>query len=389
MSTALASKEALDTWPEGFVRSRGDREALAVLLGLASLLPRRLLRLAARHRRAAACLAAARRGDEVSASDRARAAATDGRDVLAAADAAGARLVVPADEEFPAEVLELSDPPAGLFVRGAPLTSMRPRVAIVGARRASVGGRDTARALARALADTGACTVSGGARGIDAEAHRGALAAGGSTVSVLGSGIDLLYPRHNAALFAEIEAAGAIVSEYPPGVPADAWRFPARNRIIAALSVAVVIVEGTRRSGSKITADHALDVGRDVFAVPGPITSELAEAPLQLIREGAGLIRGPDDLLADLGLLPRVSRSAGGDSTANEADGTPHAAWPSLSAEQERVLTALVAAAPADMVADVTGLAIPVTIAALSSLELRGLVRRSGGRYERTPSFAR
>src|SRR5205814_3118131 len=136
----------------------------------------------------------------------------------------------------------------------------------------------------------------------DAAAHHGALRAGGPTVAVWGSGIDMPYPRRNATLFRDIRERGTVVSEYPPGTPAEPFRFPARNRIVAALSCAVVVVEGGEGSGSMITADHAMEIGRDVFAVPGLVTSPLSFAPHSLIREGAGLLRGPDDLLADLGM---------------------------------------------------------------------------------------
>src|SRR5207344_3031694 len=136
----------------------------------------------------------------------------------------------------------------------------------------------------------------------DACAHRGALDAGGQTVAVLGSGIDVDYPPRNGNLLRAIAGCGTVVSEYPPGVRAEPFRFPARNRLIAALSRAVVVVEGAGRSGTRITADHALELGLDVFAVPGPVTSPLAQTPLEMIRDGATMIRGADDLLADLGL---------------------------------------------------------------------------------------
>src|SRR6266516_7075049 len=135
---------------------------------------------------------------------------------------------------------------------------------------------------------------------------RGALDAGGSTVAVLGSGIDVAHPARNRGLFERIEASGTLISEYPPGAPAEPFRFPARNRLIAALSRGVVVVEGAAKSGTRITAEHAVDLGLDVFAVPGPVTSPLAETPLGLIRDGATMIRGTADLLEDLRLEGRV-----------------------------------------------------------------------------------
>ena len=137
--------------------------------------------------------------------------------------------------------------------------------------------------------------------------HRGALAAGGTSIAVLGSGIDLPYPKGSAQLLERIAAVGAVVTEYAPGVKAEPFRFPARNRLVAALSRALVVVEGAEGSGSMISVEHALDLGRDVFAVPGTVTNPLAEVPLALIREGATLIRGADDLLDDLGLAARLA----------------------------------------------------------------------------------
>ena len=181
-------------------------------------------------------------------------------------------------------------------------------MAIVGARRCSTLGGEVARDLGRRLGSAGVCVVSGAAYGIDASAHRGALDAGGRTIAVLGSGIDVGYPRSSADLIERIAQTGSVVSEYAPGVPAEPLRFPARNRIVVALASALVVVEGAALSGSRISVDHALDLGREVFAVPGPVTSPLAEVPLALIREGATMIRGADDLLDDLGLVAPVAR---------------------------------------------------------------------------------
>jgi DNA processing protein len=231
--------------------------------------------------------------------------------------------------------------------------------------------------IGHGLAAAGACVVSGAARGIDSCAHRGALAAGGRTVAVLGSGIDVAYPRQNAALLDRITDAGAVVSEYPPGTRAEPFRFPARNRIVAGLSRAVVVVEGATGSGSMITADHALDIGRDVFAVPGPVSSELSQVPLSLIRQGATMVRGADDLLEDLGMAAPLA----GDTPAALTEAV--AAIPALTEDERAVLVQLVAPATAELLADRTGLELPRVLAALTVLEVRRLVRSSGGRYER------
>ena len=186
---------------------------------------------------------------------------------------------------------------------------------MVGARAPSAAGERFARTLARELAEAGVSVISGLALGIDAAAHAGALDGGGRTVAVLGCGIDRDYPRRNAALAARIAAAGAIVSEWGPGVEPAPWRFPVRNRIVAALAQATVVVEATRRSGALITADHALALGRDVLAVPGAPWLELGGGTLALLRAGAAPVGGAGDVLDALGVqiepLPARSRTAG------------------------------------------------------------------------------
>jgi DNA processing protein len=354
-----------------------DRDALLVLLSLASLTPRRLLELAGQAGTASASLQAVKAGKAGSESDRSFARAIRSEDVAARMKAVGARLVTVHDPEYPKRLLDLFDPPAGLFVRGGSLDHGSSHVAIVGARNCSPAGAETASMLARALATCGATVVSGAARGIDAAGHRGALEGGWTTVAVLGSGIDVAYPRQNRRLLDAVLASGCIVSEYPPGTPAEPFRFPARNRIVAALSRAVVVVEGATGSGSMITAEHALDLGRDVFAVPGAVTSELSQVPLGLIREGATMIRGPDDLIADLGLEPLGPGSDGiGTTPSTHGDATP-------SGREGAVWDALSSSSAPDRLASLTGLQLGEVVSALVGLELRGLVRQVGGRYER------
>jgi len=365
-------------WPEGFAADPEDRAALPLLLRLASLTPDRLLDLAQSKPTAAACLAHIAAGGAGSENDRRVAAEEDPAAHVASVRACGARLVAVGDADYPEELLDLYDPPAGFFVRGGPLEPDQPRVAVVGARNCSADGREVAEAVGRGLADAGVCVVSGVARGIDGAAHRGALAAapptlGVATLAVLGSGIDGSYPPSNRGLHDRIALEGTIVSEYPPGTPAEPFRFPARNRIIAALSRAVVVVEGARGSGSLITAEHALDLGREVFAVPGPVFSELAAAPLELIRDGATLIRGPDDLLADLRLGAGPSSREGA-----VPERIPEASRP--------VWEALGAPASADAIAAALAAPLPAVLAALVDLELVGLVVQSGGRYRRRAS---
>ena len=363
--------------PAAFANGRRNRAALAVLASLPSVTPRRLVALAARFPTARDALAAVRRGVEASDDDRARAAELDGEAVLRTAAEAGARLVAVGDAEYPPSLQELFDPPAGLFVRGADLRSPHVRVAVVGARNPTPDGEEVTAGIAAGIAGAGGCVVSGAARGIDASAHRGALAAGGATIAVLGCGIDVAYPRQNASLIERIAEHGTLVSEYPPGTRAEPFRFPARNRIVAALSRAVVVVEGAPGSGSMITADHALDLGRDIFAVPGPVTSELAQVPLSLIRDGATMIRGAADLLEDLALTPAACPPPG--SPAGPGGGSPRT---NLTADEAAVLAVLSGSATLERVASRAELPVSRTIAALVGLEVRGLVRARGGRYQ-------
>jgi DNA processing protein len=207
--------------------------------------------------------------------------------------------------ELPPLLRSIHDPPVGLFIRGGgPLDLLaRPAVAIVGARACSGYGASVARSLAREAAGAGLVVVSGLARGIDGEAHRGALDAGGTTVAVLGCGIDRDYPAAHADLARRVADAGLIVSEYAPGVEPAPWRFPARNRIVAGLAGATVVVEARERSGALITADLALEEGREVFAVPGEITSPLSAGTNGLLKLGAA----PLTSAADLGIAPAPS----------------------------------------------------------------------------------
>ena len=228
----------------------------------------------------------------------------DGRAYEQRLAAAGLRFVGRAAAAFPGLLRAIHDPPPGLFVRGAADAELlsRPAVAVVGARACSGYGASVARSLARDLAAAGLVVVSGLARGIDAEAHRGALEAGGTTVAVLGCGIDRDYPAAHRELAQRVAATGLIVSEYAPGVEPAPWRFPARNRIVAGLCAATVVVEARERSGALITADLALEEGREVFAVPGEITSSLSAGTNDLLKLGASPLTRADDVLSCFGL---------------------------------------------------------------------------------------
>jgi DNA processing protein len=227
----------------------------------------------------------------------------------AEAERLGGRIVTVDDAGYPAGLRQLSPPPPVLYIRGempGGEVPGEPAVAIVGSRRADAYGREAADLFARALAAAGVTVVSGFAQGIDAAAHRSALAApGGRTVAVLGCGLGVDYPRGHARLAGEIAAAGALVSEFPCGLIPRAWHFPLRNRSLAAMTAGTLVVQAAPRSGSLITARHALDLGRDVWAVPGRIFDETSLGANALIREGAHLAQHPADLLETL--LPTLA----------------------------------------------------------------------------------
>jgi DNA processing protein len=218
--------------------------------------------------------------------------------------AQGFRFIARPAPDFPALLRAIHDPPPGLFLRGLAAAELlsRPAVAVVGARACSGYGATVARTLARELAAAGLVVVSGLARGVDAEAHRGVLEAGGITVAVLGCGVDRDYPAAHAELARRIAERGLLVSEYAPGVEPAPWRFPARNRIIAGLCAATVVVEARERSGALITADLALEEGREVFAVPGEITSALSAGTNDLLKLGASPLTRAADLLSCFGI---------------------------------------------------------------------------------------
>jgi DNA processing protein len=268
--------------------------------------------------------------------------------------------------DLPELLRQIPDPPRALFLRGAadPEVLSRPAVAIVGARACSPYGAQVARMLGRDLAAAGLIVISGLARGVDGEAHRGALDAGGVTVAVLGCGIDRDYPAVHVDLARRICEHGLVVSEYEPGVEPAPWRFPARNRIIAGLAAATVIVEARERSGALITADFALEDGREVFAVPGEITGALAVGTNRLLRQGAIPLTSTEDVLEVFGLAAE-----------------PAAAL-SLGPVARRVLERLVDASfTADELVRSTGVDAGELAAALAELELSGVAFESDGIY--------
>jgi len=288
--------------------------------------------------------------------------------------ALGATLVAWGDPEYPQRLRAIADPPLFLAVHGE-VALDEPAIAVVGARRASAYGKRVAEELARGLAQAGLTVVSGLAAGIDAAAHQGALAGGGRTVAVLATGIDRVYPPWHRELAQQVAASGALVSEFACGSPPLQFHFPRRNRIISGLALGTVVVEAAERSGSLITARYALEQGRDVFAVPGPVGVPLHRGPHRLIQQGARLVTGVEDVLEELApaLIERVR-------TARAA-----VAVATLSADERRVLDALGDTGhQIDDVIRTAGLAPGAALETLLALELRGLVRQSPGkRFER------
>ena len=278
----------------------------------------------------------------------------------------GLRFVARSSTEFPPLLRAIHDPPVGLFLRGdaEPDLLRRPAVAVVGARACSGYGASVARSLARDLAAAGLVVVSGLARGIDAEAHRGALDAGGITVAVLGCGVDRDYPAAHAELARRIAERGLVVSEYAPGVEPAPWRFPARNRIIAGLCAATVVVEARERSGALITADLALEEGREVLAVPGEITSALSAGTNDLLKLGASPLTHAADVLSCFGIEPDPAAAVAAEGAAGRL----------LDLLRDHP-------AGADELTRRTGLGADEVARALVELELAGLAAAADGLY--------
>ncbi|SEA18458.1 DNA-processing protein DprA [Microbulbifer marinus] len=291
---------------------------------------------------------------------------------------AGVELIHCGEEDYPRLLAETSRPPPLLYVRGARAALQLPQIAVVGARRASSGGLDNAHAFAADLAGAGFAITSGLALGVDAAAHRGALKAAGVTVAVLGSGVDRLYPRRNAALAEEIVAGGgALISELPMNSAAEAANFPRRNRIISGLSLGVLLVEAALRSGSLITARLALEQNREVFAIPGSIHNPLARGCHRMIRDGAALVETSADIVGQLGGLLAE----------------PQADTPSHRPQLERRQLHLIDALGGDprtieQLARDTGESAGELLALLLQLELAGLVEQLPGGYQLTPQGA-
>ncbi len=289
--------------------------------------------------------------------------------------AAGCGLCVWGDPDYPPLLTEIFDPPLLLFYHGKLPRPEEVCVAMVGSRRYTPYGRQVASLFAQDLAEQGIIVVSGMARGIDSACHLGALK-GGSTIAVLGSGLDVVYPRENAALYEKICSRGAVISEFPLGTSARPVNFPRRNRIISGLSRAVVVVEANEKSGTMVTVDFALEQGRDVFAVPGPITSPASRGTNRLIRDGARMALSPEDIRREYIDGPRKDLSP-----EKAADPSP-----GQSPTEERLLKKMLLPVQMDeLAADPDlGLSVSELAACLTMLEIRGLVKQLPGKYYQT-----
>jgi DNA processing protein len=292
--------------------------------------------------------------------------------------ASGTRIVLATDQDYPPLLLQSGAAPAALYVQGSVEALSAGQLAMVGSRSPSAAGRATAREFAAWFADAGLTVTSGLAVGIDAASHEGALA-GGATIAVFATGLDRVYPAEHVALARRIRAAGALVSEFPPRTPPLRRHFPCRNRIIAALSLGTLVVEAARYSGSLITARHALDYGREVFAIPGSIHSPLSRGCHQLIKSGAKLVEEAADVLTELQFPVRKEQVTSHEPGPRQP--------PELDKEYEMLLDALgFEPATIDVLVARTHLPGESVASMLLILELEGRVAAlPGGRYGRTP----
>ena len=363
---------------------------LVALLGLPKLGPKRLDRLLAAFDDAEAAWGAVRAGrldgvplhangdhrTELLRDWRTAAAAVDVRDLVATHARAGVQILGPDDPGWPDAFTVDPEPPRVLFVRGDPELLSSPAVAIVGTRRCTAAGAATAREMGHDLAAAGVGIVSGLALGIDGAAHRGCLEGGGAPVGVVATGLDVVYPRKHARLWEQVGSSGVLVSEAPLGRGGERWRFPARNRLIAALALVVVVVESRRRGGSMHTVDAAAERDVDVMAVPGSVRSGPSEGPNQLLHDGCAVARDATDVLVALG-----SRAPAGGQLALQMPP------PDLAdrAGADDAVAQAVSCIPAslDGIVAATGLPFTEVAARLASLELSGLVERVPDGYRR------
>lgn len=289
------------------------------------------------------------------------------------------------DENYPALLRHIPDPPLFLFARGAYRPEHSAAIAIVGTRNASTRGLAFAEKLAADLANYGVTVVSGLAIGIDSAAHRGALKAGGETIAVMGSGLDVPYPKENRGMIEKIAKSGVVFSEYPLGTPPEKWRFPLRNRIVSGLSAGVVVVEAGLSSGALITARLALDQGREVFAVPGPVSDHRSAGTNRLIKEGAKLVENADDILEECSSwfreLSKISRRKASKNVATSSDASNDRKQTANDEEMKILQNLTDKPQHIDSICEKTGLSCATVLSVLTMLEIRGWVRQLPGKY--------
>lgn len=296
-----------------------------------------------------------------------------------------AHIVTWQDDEYPDALKNIFDPPPILYLKGQRLHAHDVMVAIVGSRKSSTYGRTVAEQLAKQFALKGVTVVSGMARGIDSAAHRGTIHAGGQTIAVLGCGVDVVYPPEHADLYEEIIAKGTILSELPMTTKPDRRNFPARNRIISGLSLATVVVEAGEQSGALITADMALEQGRDVFAVPGNINSGSSKGTNRLIKQGAALIEHADDVLNAISseIRRELHQDTQPELPFHAAQPTPIISLPPLAlTPQEELVLNVIPAEPIhiDDIAMQSQLASGLVSATLMMLEMKNVIRQLAGK---------
>src|SRR5271165_207121 len=283
------------------------------------------------------------------------------------------------DPEYPQNLLQIYDPPVLLYVRGDVQMLNRPSISIVGTRRPTLYGTQMAERIGRDLAVRGLVIVSGMARGIDAIGHQGALAANGSAIGVLGTGIDVCYPKENKKLFERVLERGAILSEFPTRTHPAPENFPIRNRIVAGMPLGVVVVEGAEHSGSLITARLGMEFGREVFGVPGNVTQAVSFAPNQLIKQGAKLVTGAEDVIDE---LPTPVRAALAKIEQPQAEQRNLLASEALDASEKTIFLLLNVdnPTPIDDIVERSGLHSSEVLATLFNLEMKSIVRQWPGK---------
>jgi DNA processing protein len=301
------------------------------------------------------------------------------KELAAVRKIAGCSLLNWTEPEYPQTLLQIYDPPVFLYVRGDPQVLNLPSIGIVGTRKPTLYGTQMAQRLGRELAARGLVVVSGMARGIDALGHQGAMEANGRAIGVLGTGIDVCYPKENKKLYEKVLERGAIISEFPLRTHPAPENFPVRNRIVAGMPLGVVVVEGAQYSGSLITARLAMEFGREVFGVPGNVTQPVSFAPNQLIKQGAKLVSCAEDVIEE---LPTPVRAALVQAEQPEKEQRNLLAAAALNASEKRLYELLSAEQPVpiDDIVERSGLNSSEVLATLFNLEMKGIIRQLPGK---------